>query len=135
VRAAWLALLLALVAEGAVAELAPELGPALTAEAFEALTLGRTLETEVARNDRVLQKFLSGKRAIWRDAEGCKWGHWQAVGAQICITYDRDPQRPQCWLFKAQGAEILGWYQGDLAFPPLRMRQGSRRLSCEAEGI
>ncbi|MES2914752.1 MAG: hypothetical protein V4753_06500 [Pseudomonadota bacterium] len=86
------ALVLVLAAVPALAE------PPLTAEDFDALTLGRTMTW--AENGTVygVEQYLPGRRVRWSGVgEGCTLGHWYADGPAICFKYENDLE-PDCWI-------------------------------------
>lgn len=117
------------------AEIPASEGPPLNAEAFDALTLGKTWDTYDPSGLYGIEEFLPGQRSIWRDADGCSFGRWEAVGDQICFYYEDQPERPVCWVYKRRGAEIHGWYQGNLAIPPVRLIEGTGGTACEAPSV
>ena len=49
----------------------------LTAEAFDALTLGKTMDTASGGTVYGIETFLPGRRVVWRDAQRCVEGRWQ----------------------------------------------------------
>lgn len=129
-----LCLIAPLFGETAGAEVAPEPGPALTAEAFDALTLGKRMDTFGAGDLYGIEEFLPGHRSIWRDASGCKRGDWAQQGDQICFQYEDHPDEPVCWVYKQRGAEIYGWYQGDFTTSAVRLVPGNSPMTCDYLG-
>jgi hypothetical protein len=86
----------------------------LGAEAFEALTTGRT----VLYSDAQQEQFLPGRRVILRlpDDQACLHGRWYAAGEAICFLYEGDPG-PHCWLIDETAAGIrFRGPAGDVAY-------------------
>ncbi len=76
---------------------APALADPLTAEAFDALTRGRTMSW--AEFDQVygVEQYLPDRQVRWTFlGDDCKTGHWYPQGRLICFQYDGDPE-PDCW--------------------------------------
>lgn len=84
----------------------------LTAEEFDALTRGRTLDTSTGLGIYGVETFLSGRRVIWKDAEKCVQGTWRPSGQDICFDYD-GADGPVCWQYFDRGEAIEGWFSGE----------------------
>lgn len=96
--------------------------PALSSEAFDALTRGKTMDTYDAESGLYgVETFLSGQRVIWRDADRCIHGTWQQVGEQICFSYEDKPDRPVCWTYHDRGGWIMGWFEGNRQSVPIML--------------
>lgn len=119
----------------AAAEVAPSDGAALTAEAFDALTRGKRMDTFEAFDLYGVEEFLPDQQSIWRDEAGCKRGRWAQVGHEICFYYEDHPEIPVCWVYRLRGDEIYGWYQGDLASPPVRLVADHSPMICDFLGV
>lgn len=104
-------------------------GP-LTAEQFDALTQGRTFDTYAWGSVYGVETFLPGRRSLWEDAQGCKYGTWAQVGDQICFYYEDDPQNPDCWIYLDSAEGIQGYFQGDMQDAPITLLPSERRTSC-----
>jgi hypothetical protein len=88
-----LALALALLATAAAAQ------PAMTPQAFEAASTGRTLHFTWLGQPFGAEQYFEGRRVLWRFADGrCQRGHWWDAGDRICFSYE-DGDGPQCWRF------------------------------------
>lgn len=125
-RAALLALVLALPAAAEPAD------PPLSAEGFDALTRGKTMDTHAADFGLYgVETFLPGQRVIWRDAERCVHGTWEQVGALICFTYEHKPDRPACWTYHDRGGWIMGWLDGDRTTVPILLYEADGPVGCE----
>ena len=108
------------------------LDPALSAEEFDALTRGRTMDTHDAETGLYgVETFLSGKRVIWRDADRCMHGSWEQVGEQICFLYEDNPSRPVCWTYHARDGWLLGFYEGRRDTVPIMLYPAQGPLVCE----
>ncbi len=71
-------------------------GP-LTAEAFEALTQGRTMTWAEFGSVYGVEQYLSDRRVRWTVlGDDCKTGHWYGDGSAICFVYEDQPD-PVCW--------------------------------------
>jgi len=69
----------------------------LTAEAFEALTQGRTMTWAEFGQVYGVEQYLPDRRVRWTVlGDDCKTGHWYAEGPAICFLYD-DRLDPVCW--------------------------------------
>ena len=110
-------------------------GLPLTANEFDALTLGKTWDTYNPSGLYGVEHFLPGRRSVWQDAGGCVSGRWEADGAQICFHYEDQPKRPVCWIYKLWGAEIHGWYQGNFAEPQVRLIEGAGSMECDVPSV
>lgn len=102
---------LACLAAPAIADSAIPGGPPLDARAFDALTLGKRMDTFDPLTLYGIEEFLPGQRAIWKDAFGCKTATWDQVGDQICFSYEDDPENPDCWIYNIHEGELWGWFK------------------------
>lgn len=96
--------------------------PALTAEAFDALTLGRTFDTHDANAGLYgIESFYPNRQVVWQDAEGCALGHWYSDGPQICFEYQGGSNNPICWSYHDRNGWIMGWFHGDRQNVPIML--------------
>lgn len=109
-------------------------GPALGAEAFDALTRDRRFDTFGPWRLYGIEEFLPGRRSVWKDASGCKAGRWEEQDGQICFYYENRPDVPVCWVYKQKDGEIWGWYQGNPAGETVRLVPGSSAMDCNYLG-
>ena len=83
----------------------------LTAEAFDALTRGRTYHYAEDGVPYGAEDYLDDREVIWSFLDGeCMRGRWYPAGEAICFVYD-NLDAPQCWLFFDEGglrARFLG---------------------------
>jgi hypothetical protein len=127
---AWLACL----ASPAIADSPIPGGPPLDARAFDALTLGKRMDTFDPFTLYGIEEFLPGQRAIWKDALGCKTATWDQVGDQICFYYEDDPENPDCWIYNIHEGDLWGWYEGRSDGPVVRLVPGDSPMQCEFVG-
>lgn len=105
-------------------------GPPLDAAAFDALTLGKRMDTFDPQRLYGIEDFLPGRRSIWKSEKGCKTATWAQVGDQICFWYEDRPEDPDCWVYTLQDGVIWGWYQGRREGPVVRLVPGTRAMAC-----
>jgi hypothetical protein len=81
--------------------------PALTAEEFDALTLGRTMTWSEFGQVYGVERYLPDRRVRWTVlGDDCLAGHWYMAGDAICFVYEDDPT-PACWTVTLDGAGML----------------------------
>lgn len=102
----------------------------LTAEGFEALVEGKTMDTHDGTGLYGVETFLPGRRAIWRDADQCLEGTWRVQGDQICYDYQGDPFT-YCWIYEVRDGVLTGWYEGDRSNDPIRLYPANDVVTCE----
>ncbi|AZL57831.1 hypothetical protein EI545_02640 [Tabrizicola piscis] len=79
----------------------------LSAEAFDALTLGRTMTWAEFGQVYGVEQYLPDRRVRWTVlGDDCKTGHWYAEGPAICFLYD-DRLDPVCWEITQSGTGLL----------------------------
>jgi hypothetical protein len=123
------ALVLALTLLGTTAALAED--APLTADQFDALTLGTTFDTYDSGTIYGIEKFLPGRRSIWQDASRCMYGTWAQVGDQICFTYEDDPANPDCWTYFDTEKGIIAYLNGDKANAPITLLPSVTKMTCD----
>lgn len=124
-RPAIFALILATLSGAAQAEDAP-----LSAEAFERIVEGKTMDTHDLTGRYGVETFLPGRRAIWRDAEQCLEGTWRLEGEMICFDYIGVPT-PFCWTYHDRGGWLEAWLDGDRSNDPIRLYPAETVVTCE----
>ena len=119
------ALALFLLAAPALAE------PPLTAEEFDALTLGRTMTWAEFGQVYGVEAYLPGRRVRWTLVGGdCKLGHWYPDGALICFRYEDDPA-PDCWEITRSGPDLLARFTANPPeAEPVVVRETAEPLAC-----
>jgi hypothetical protein len=84
--------------------------PLLTAEDFDALTLGRTMTWSEFGTVYGVEQYLPDRQVRWTVVgDDCKAGHWYPDGDAICFQYEDDPA-PDCWEISALGEDLLARY-------------------------
>lgn len=84
-------------------------GDPVTADEFDALTLGRSMSWSESGMVYGLEQYLPGRRVRWAAVgEDCMLGHWYADGPAICFKYETDVE-PDCWIItrSATGFDAL----------------------------
>ncbi len=107
-----------------------EADPPLSAEAFEALVEGKTMDTHDIGGSYGVETFLPGRRAIWRDALQCLEGTWRPEGEMICFDYIGEPET-YCWTYHDQGGYLTGWFEGDRSGDPIMLYPSTDFVTCE----
>jgi hypothetical protein len=82
----------------------------LTAEDFDALTLGRTMTWSEFGSVYGTEEYLPDRRVRWSVVgDDCKLGHWYAEGPAICFQYE-DDLNPDCWIITRAGNGLTARY-------------------------
>ena len=80
--------------------------PPLTAEAFDALTLGQTMTWAEGGVIYGVERYLPDRRVLWTVlGDTCRSGHWYPEGEAICFVYEHDPA-PDCWTIRRSGQDL-----------------------------
>jgi hypothetical protein len=75
----------------------------LSADQFDDLTRGRTLQFNWGGKAYGAEQFFDGRRSVWRYADGsCDWGQWRERDGLICFTYESALEE-QCWRVSLSG--------------------------------
>ena len=106
-------------------------GPSLSAEAFERIVEGRTMNTHDLTGRYGVETFLPGRRAIWRDAAQCLEGTWRPQGEMICFDYI-GLATPFCWTYHDRGGWLEAWLDGDLTSDPIQLYPAETVVTCES---
>lgn len=105
--------------------------PPLTAQEFEALTLGRTMTWAEFGSVYGVEHYLPGRQVRWTEpGDDCKAGHWYPEGNAICFQYEDDPA-PDCWEISRSGPDLLARYTTnppDAA--PVIVQETTELLAC-----
>ena len=71
----------------------------LTAEAFEAHVLGKTVTYSRLGSIFGIEEYLTDRQVRWSVAPNlCQYGTWYPQDDDICFVYEGDPA-PHCWTF------------------------------------
>ncbi|MBZ4022703.1 hypothetical protein CKO11_09560 [Rhodobacter sp. TJ_12] len=116
---------------------ADDIGPPLSAEQFDALTLGKTITYSADGAVYGIEEYRPGRRVVWAFSEGnCQEGDWFAMGDQICFDYHMPEVGLQCWTFHQRGDDLVAWFEGDRAGEPLvSLRESPAPLNCPGPEI
>jgi len=105
--------------------------PPLSAEAFDAITLGRTMTWAEFGQVYGVEQYLPGRRVRWTVlGDDCVTGHWHAEGPAICFQYDHRPD-PVCWEITAAGKGLRARLIGDAPDrAPVVIEDTTEPLAC-----
>ena len=85
----------------------------LTAEAFDAATVGQTLTYDYGNGIFGTEEYLTDRRVRWAfEGDLCIYGDWYQDDDQICFIYENDPT-PACWLYFLDNGKVRGRYMGE----------------------
>lgn len=105
--------------------------PPLSAEAFDALTQGRTLTWAEFGQVYGVEQYLPGRKVRWTVlGDDCQTGHWYAEAGAICFLYDGRTD-PVCWEITAAGTTLHARLSGsppDAA--PVILEETTAPLAC-----
>lgn len=105
--------------------------PSLTAEAFDALTQGRTMTWAEFGQVYGVEQYLPGRRVRWTVlGDDCVTGHWYVEGSAICFLYE-DRSDPACWDISAAGSGLEARLLGTPPeTAPVRIEETDTPLAC-----
>jgi hypothetical protein len=103
----------------------------LSAEAFDALTLGRTMTWAEFGTVYGVEQYLPNRRVRWTVlGDDCKTGHWYADGPAICFQYEDDPA-PDCWEITMSGSGMAALYLSNPSVSePVVVEETTEPLAC-----
>ena len=103
----------------------------LTAQEFDALTLGRTMTWAEFGAVYGVEQYLPGRKVRWTVmGDDCKTGYWYQDGPAICFQYEDDPA-PDCWEITSSGAGLLARYTTNPPeAEPVVVRETTELLAC-----
>lgn len=109
----------------------PALADPLTAEAFDALTQGRTMSWSEFGQVYGVEQYLPDRRVRWTFlGDDCKTGRWYPQGRFICFQYDDDPE-PDCWEITQAGGTLDARIAGaDPDAAPVVVTETTEPLAC-----
>lgn len=110
---------------------AAEIGPPMTAEQFDARTLGKTITYSAGGQVYGIEEYRPGHKVVWAFAEGeCHEGDWFQQGAQICFDYHDDTPL-QCWTFHDSPDGLVARFEGRGDGEPLiSLKESPAPLNC-----
>ncbi|PTV94590.1 hypothetical protein C8J27_107121 [Rhodobacter aestuarii] len=133
-RPSLIALALCLAPLAATAE---EVGPPLSADQFDQLTLGKTITYSSGGEVYGVEQYRPGRKVVWAFAEGqCEEGDWFAMNDQICFDYHSQQVGLQCWTFHQSGDALVAWFEGNREGAPLvSLEEVNTPLNCPGPEI
>ena len=125
------AVLFVLIASPAIAQ------TALSADEFEALVTGRTLDFGyLGEQPYGLERYLPNRQVVWSWGDNlCEQGNWYEQAGNICFEYDSDVV-PQCWRYFKDGDRLIGTFMNADADPDAiyELTPVKRELVCDNFG-
>lgn len=114
----------------AAAETADALAP-MSAEQFDALSVGRTLTYATGGMVYGTEQYLPGRRVLWAfTGDICKTGSWFPQGDEICFRYE-GVEALQCWTFYDTPGGLSARFRGDPdAAPLVAVGDSDQPLAC-----
>lgn len=114
----------------------PDLGAPLTADQFDALTVGKTITYFQSGEPYGTEEYRPGHKVVWAFTESeCREGDWFARNDQICFDY-HDGSDLQCWRFFDTGKGLLAQFDGDDEAAPLTaLGESSTPLNCPGPDV
>jgi hypothetical protein len=105
--------------------------PPLTGEAFDALTLGRTMTWAEFGQVYGVEQYLPDRRVRWTVlGDDCKAGHWYEDAGMICFQYEDDPA-PDCWTITLNGPGMIARYAGNPSdAEPVVVEETTEPMAC-----
>lgn len=109
-----IALLAGLAGAAAARDGVPEGAAPMTAEAFEAMTTGRTMTYGIGGEPYGIERYMAGRRVIWAFLGGeCREGRWFEDEDRICFVYDDAPGELHCWRFFEAESGLMARLAGE----------------------
>lgn len=108
----------------------------LSAEAFEALTSGKTFYFNRRGEPYGAEQYFEDRRVIWTFLDGrCERGAWYSDNNQICFVYETQSEA-QCWNVLERGGQTRVRVVGDNPSNDLIVTgQDTQDLHCPGPGI
>ncbi len=81
--------------------------PAMTADAFDAFTRGKTMTWSDGGAAYGVEQYLPDRRVRWTIiGDTCVTGHWYAEADLICFQYEHR-EGPACWTIRQTGDTLV----------------------------
>jgi len=127
----WRLGLLALLA-GGLGSGALAMDRALSAGAFDARTLGKTLYFDLDGQPYGAEQYMPNRRVRWQNAAGqCLEGSWYEESGDICFVYEGGSDGPQCWRVFDRDGTIFAQLRGRATEDAIAASsQDTRPLNC-----
>ncbi|MDI3335378.1 hypothetical protein QKW60_03080 [Defluviimonas aestuarii] len=111
--------------------IAAEPGGPLTAEEFEAATVGRTLFYNSGGEPYGVEQYQPGRQVVWAFlGDDCRKGEWYEDQGFICFVYE-DNSEPQCWTFWQSDEGLLAKFRGDpFGLPLIAVEESPEPMAC-----
>lgn len=111
-------------------------GERLDAEAFDALTQGKTFYYGEGGQPYGAEEYLDNRRVRWSFLDGqCKEGHWYEADGMICFAYEDAPE-PHCWVFEQGARGLIARFMGETGATELyEMQQTRQPLRCKGPEV
>lgn len=105
--------------------------PTLSAEDFDALTLGRTMTWAEFGSVYGVEQYLPGRKVRWTVlGDDCRTGQWYQDGSAICFLYEGDID-PYCWEITASGTDLRARLATDApGSEPVVVTETTEPLAC-----
>lgn len=85
----------------------------MTAEEFDAYTLGKTFYYGSFGQPYGAEEYLEDRRVRWSFLDGrCQEGEWYEQAGLICFVYENQPE-PQCWSFEKGPSGLIARFEND----------------------
>ncbi len=85
----------------------------VTPDAFEALSVGRTLTYSLGGKVYGTEQYLPGRRVLWAfEGEDCRTGQWYEDEGRICFVYEAGSDA-QCWTYFRDAGGLRAQFAGD----------------------
>ena len=107
----------------------------MTAEEFEALTLGRTVQWTRSGQLYATEHYLAGRQLQWAyPDEPCKTANWYPQGDAICFRYDPAADTV-CWEMTRSETGFLARYTANPPdASPVEVTFTAKPLACDTSG-
>lgn len=105
----------------------------MTAEEFDAYSLGKTFYYGAGGEAYGVEQYHKGRRVTWSFLDGkCADGIWYERDGMICFEYEADPDPgPQCWTFFMGPSGLVAQFQGDPTQTTLyEVQNASEPMTC-----
>jgi hypothetical protein len=108
----------------------------MTAEEFDAYSVGKTLTYAIDGTVYGIEQYLPDRRVVWAfTGDQCRHGLWYEEAGKICFVYEHDPD-PQCWSFYATPEGLAAVYENDPSGSPLvEVDRSDQPLICPGPDV